>query len=402
MFALFLIIICIASVFLSKVIYKTSYNPVNFFVTANVVTLLMGLIYTPPLMEFENWLELDVLIMLISFISGASVSHKIQLKKFAPSARFYKRLYSLIMFTSIIYDIALFFYLHNLFSNFSIYQFFQEMSEVNHFVQSDEYFTGINYFFLPLGLPLSLLVIYYSRTKGWTYLSVIQYFLCFLHCLSPRRGYLFTFIVVTTLFLIVTREKAVLTRKHKYIIVVGAVIAVAIMSWTQILMNKSSDSTLTFLGITLPSFLTSPYYYLSLNYPYLNTLDYNSITETTTPFLATGRLFYRYIMSGFDTMTPFALDFRNVGGGIITNTAPILYYSYLDFGGFFFVFFIILGIIGNIAFSAIKTGKITFVIFSVYYYQLLIMSIRGYDIIYLTFDLSLIYIFIMHQYLFRR
>lgn len=402
MFAVLLIIICAVSFFLSKRLYKTSYNPVNFFVVTNVLTLLMGLIYMPPLISFKNWLVLDVLIMLISFILGAIISIKIRLKKYIPSVNFFKRLHNLIIFTSIIYDIALIFYLQNLFSTFSIYQFFQEMSEVNHFVQSDEYSTGINYFFLPLGLPLSLLIIYYCREKGWSYLSILQYLLCFLHCLSPRRGYLFLFIVVTTLFLIITREKGGLARRSKYIIIAGGVIAVAVMSWTQILLNKSSDSTLTVLGITLPSFLTSPYYYLALNYPYLNTLDYNSITDVTTPFLATGRLFYRYILTGVDTMAPFDLDFRNVGGGMTTNTVPLLYYSYLDFGSFFFIFFVILGIIGNFAFSAVKTGRITFIIFSVYFYQLLIMSIRGYDMIYLTFILSLIYIYLMHLFLFRK
>ena len=127
-----LLIVCIPIFLLGNIIYSKSINPINIFVGINLISILLPLL----LNEFEGYSirnTLSFVVMFVSFTLGVVIcsqkGNKISKYSYLRSSDLYK----LIIFSSIIYDIALVFYLQNMFSNYSLTQFFLEMDEVNPF-----------------------------------------------------------------------------------------------------------------------------------------------------------------------------------------------------------------------------------------------------------------------------
>lgn len=379
----------------SKRKYGVYFNPISLFVGANTVSVLFA--FANPYVGGVSFItSLCICVMFISFCIGCGLGTNRSIEQYREPN--YYDIDKVIIIASVIYNIALVFYLDSLFSAYSINEFFLEMNEVNKYVQSDEYETGIFSYLVQLGVPLSLLILFRNKSfppKKWMY---IQYMLCFLHCLSPRRGQLFFMLIVTAFYLYVnTSNKTSVKRNILFTSI--AIVAMVIMIVTQSMLGKNSTESLIFAGMPLPSSFNDPYIYTALNYPYIDSINMWDM-DFHMPFEATLRLFYKYISNffhlGIDTTTSFALNFSS-WGNMYSNTAPILYYSYLDLNVFFFVDFILLGIVSNRAYYELNSPNIGSRIIGCMVFELLVLSFRGYDVIHLGFILTLIYCLIIKR-----
>ena len=397
-----LLIVCIPIFLLGNIIYSKSINPINIFVGINLISILLPLL----LNEFEGYSirnTLSFVVMFVSFTLGVVIcsqkGNKISKYSYIRSSDLYK----LIIFSSIIYDIALVFYLQNMFSNYSLTQFFLEMGEVNKYVQSDEFHGGLYSYVVPIGLPLSLIILYYSKHFKNSIFLWIQYFVCFLHCISPRRSELFNMFIVTIIYIICTNDyfKKRLSIKQISFIGISVIIFIFVMEYTQNLMGKSSGDDIYLLSYKLPHFLNDVFIYLSLNYPYIETMDYSELTSCSTIFSSTFRLIYIYINpflgNIIDTREQFDLDFLNIGGPYTTNTAPIIYYAYKDLGDFYFIDFIFLGYISHKAYLYLLSPGIFNRIFGSLIYCMLFLSSRSYLLIFL-----IVVLYFLYTYLFSK
>lgn len=404
MIILILFIFFILSVF-SRGMYRTIINPLFIFTAVNGFSIILSLLMD-DFHGYSDHMYIYIFIMFISFFLGAKLgevknyTYKNTIHRSYTQQLAIKRI---ILCSSIIYDIALVFYLRNLFAQYSIYQFFTNMGEVNHYVQSDDYKSGWFSYVVALGIPLSLLILYYGKEYKKNVFLIAQYILCFMHCISPRRSDMFNFIIITGIYLLSVMKvdssvniKKVKKRIGVWSIIIG-ILFIGVMVITQDLLGKTSTNSLSILGYTLPTYLVDPYTYFSLNYPYIEQMRNSDLTSCTVPLHSSCRLFY-IISNGLgithvDTLSAFALDFANIGN-VTTNTAPMLYYAFKDFGYLFFLFFIIWGFIGQKAYYALNSGSISGRMFGCYIYCMLLLSSRSYMLIYLTFALALFYIFI--------
>lgn len=407
MFLVLAITVCMAYI-LSKRLYSNIFNPVFIFIGVNVFSIILSLIQDFNF-EYSSGFSAIVFIMFFSFLLGIVLGKKNNVEHHNLNNEKYsvQNIYSIIITFGVIYDIALVGYLDQLFSTYSIIDFFVNLNKVNAYVQSDEYQTYWFSYVTPLGLPLFLLCIYYLQYYKKNSIVILQSILSVLYCISPRRDSLFNLIVVTLFYFfakfqdnrnIKTISKKIL--KYAIISVIGIII---IMSYTQTLLNKNNDNQVNLEFGELPTALNSPYLYISLNYPYLQTqeLDYNDFPNT--PFLASGRLLYilenRILSTDIDVHSDFELGFESFDNKYSTNTAPLLYYAFLDLGFFFFVIFIILGFLSQRAYYALNSSNIIGRIYGALWFTLLALSFRGYLIIFLSFVLSLFYTFLINKFL---
>lgn len=402
-----LIIVVILSCIVANKLYSSVLNPISVFIGVNVFSIALSILQNN---NFEYTIEtiFAVFIMFFSFIIGIVLGVKKGFKRKALDCRIYtgQNLKRVIFTFGIIYDIALTGYLHQLFSTYSIADFFLKMNEVNAYVQSDKYSTHWYFYVIPLGTPILILCIFYLKNFEKNILVICQAGLSVLYCVSPRRDSLFNLIIISLFFFLSGlqdryRVKNISMKIIRYSVVV-ATLVVFLMGYTQQLLNKETTVAVELKTGELPRYLNDSYLYISLNYPYFQNqnLDYLSLPDY--PFLSTFRLGYiiinRVFGTDIDLQTDFSLEFDNVGS-FTTNTSPILYYSILDLGFFFFLFFVILGFLSQRAYYSLNSNKVTNRIIGAICFTILALSFRGYLLIYLTFVLSLIYSLIINKFL---
>lgn len=399
-----MLIVCIFVAIIAYLICRSKYdsiiNPVAIFVSVNILSLLLSLIQDTQYSYSFDFCIL-VLIMFCSFFMGIFLFNGKKTRS-AISPSLYKRsnLFNVIIAFGIVYDVAVLAYLANLFSSFSLIDFFLKMGEVNAYVTSDSYESSWFSYLTPLGLPLCLLCYFYLNGKNL--FIRIQFIASFLYCLSPRRDSLFNLIIILTFFALSLYKDRhsikELSKKIKVAILIASIAIVFVMSYTQTLMNKSLDKSISVFNSELPAGLTDPYLYISLNYPYLQKIDFDYSEFPNTPLLASGRLGYiilnRLFATDFDVRSDFELGFLNLDG-LSFNTAPILYYSWLDFGFLFPLFFIIMGLISQKMYEYYSSDNVTHRIISCIWYTLLALSFRSYILIFLTIFLSFFYTWII-------
>lgn len=408
----------ITTIYYSKKKYGSYFNHISVFVGVNIISLILmlgcPLIYNN--ISFKNWAHIYT--MLISFLVGSYlgkykflVGNKGRIARIRKTTNF-KRLKTIIIFYSVIYDIFAIYYILLLNSYYGLDHMFLNMTGLNIAVQNGDFQTGICSYFTPIGIPLSLMLLYYRKYKGGGVLLYIQYALCYLHCISPRRDSLFYMIVMSLMFLLVQsnikvsfKENTKKKIKRGILIIAIIMVAVWIMSYTQNLMNKSSTLEYTVFGFKVPEVLKDVFLYIAGNFSYLEKAMSIGILRFEFPFISSLRLLYRYfgelVGVNIDTTTPFALSFLNIGVNCnqTFNTAPMLYYAILEAGVLFFFIFIFAGFLSRRAYAAVNeknnVGKIMLGLFQ---FDIIIFSFRSYNLIYLTYILSLLYILIAHAY----
>ena len=406
MMTIVLILVSIIAYLISNKLYRNIFNPIFIFVGVNVLSIVLSL-----LQDFKYSIDTIciIFIMFISFLIGIILGVKNGFKRKKLNAYNYypNNVYKIILILGFLYDIALIEYLHQLFKSYSLIDFFVKLNEVNAYVQSDEYKISWYSYVVPLGMPLFLLCLFYIKHYNKNKVIIIQCFLCVLYCLSPRRDTLFNLIIVAFFFFLSNFQDrygifSISKKIAKYIFLVGICIVV-LMSVTQELLNKDYNKVIYLQTGPLPTYLNTPYLYISLNYPYLQNTNVDYTSLPNVPFIASGRLAYttanKLIGTNIDTRSDFELRFKVVGNNFITNTAPILYYAILDLGIFFFIFFIILGFLSQRAYYSLNSDKITGRIIGSIWFMVLAMSFRGYLLIYITFILSLVYTLIISKLL---
>lgn len=408
MIILILVITVSLAYILSKKMYPNIFNPVFIFIGVNVFSIVLSLLQE---FNFEYSLSFSIIvfIMFLSFLLGIILGrkknmmhHKLNRNQFSN-----KNIYFTIIILGLLYDIALIGYLKQLFGSYSFVDFFLNLNERNAYVQSDEYQTHWFSYVTPLGLPLFLLCMYYLQYYKKNPIVIIQSILSVLYCISPRRDSLFNLIVVAIFYLmsrfqdyynIKTISKKVL--RYALISVVGVIL---LMSYTQQLLKKNYEKTINLQFCELPTVLNSPYLYLSLNYPYLQVQELDYLSLPNTPFLASGRLGYiignKLFGTDIDVRSDFELGFENFNNNFTTNTAPLLYYAFLDLGFFFFIIFIIIGFLSQRAYYALNSSSIVDRIYGAMWFTLLAFSFRSYLLIFLSFVLSIFYTFVISKFL---
>ena len=404
----------------SKVAYKSYFSHLSVFIGVNIGSLILmyGCSIIDSSISLITWVYICT--MFLCFLAGSYIGKfRFTLGKQNIVRTAYERvsnvvrLRRLIIVYSIIYDIFAFYYLYRLNTYYGIGRMFGDMSGINLAFQTGDFSLGISSYFTPIGIPLSLMLLYYKKKVKGSILLYVQYALCYIQCISPRRDNLFFMIMMTLLFIvsqsfrnITISAKAKKTIKRGIGIVLLIVAAVWVMSYTQNLMNKSSGLDFTVLGFKAPEFLKDVCIYAAGNYPYLEKTLLMGELKFVFPLISTLRLFYRYICGplGFeiDTMTPFALGFLNIGAStsMTFNTAPILYYLIIEAGIGFGIAVIVMGIISRKAFEILRNrDAIGSIMLSLMQFDILIFSFRSYNLIYLSYILAIIYMFIAHIYI---
>lgn len=415
-------------VFFSHKIYRSFINPLNLFLGINLVSII--LMYATSIIDdtISPYLWFLIFIMMFFYVWGVGFEGK----RVSISSRYnfnleknfsnMERLKLLIFIYSIIFDIFAFYYLYHLNSAYGIKRMMQDMSGINSAMQTGEFETGIYSYFTPIGVPLSLMILFFlnknKKKNNKRKALYLQYLLCYIPCISPRRDFLFFMIIMTLLYLGTqsikkTRNENISWKKVKKIIFILGVIIIAIwlMSYTQELMNKSVDvgSDFRVFGIELPNWLTTPVVYVAGNYAYLQKTYEVGNLKFSFPLISTFRLLYRYLGPCLgiyiDTTTDFALKFYNIGlnQNFIFNTAPILYYIIKESGICFFIMFFVMGMLSMRAYKGIQCkNSIGRIMLGIFQFDIICFSFRSYNLISLSYVLALVYIVIAYLYVDRR
>lgn len=384
-----------------KKAYLTIINPVAIFWSVNILSIFLSVIQT---WNFKYSLDtcIIVCVMFFSFLLGIVIGKKkFRFPKRSDGVYPSRRFLNLIIIVSIIYDIAVIFYIYKLFSTYSLIEFYLNLNEVNAYVQSDEYEIEWYHYLVPIGMPLMMMCLYYLKYYKKNWLIIIQCGACLLYCVSPRRENLFNLIIVLLFFVLsINQDSNKFRLNKKKILKIGFCIVsvlIIIMSITQEALNKKINETINIEGIELPSTLTEPWLYTSLNYPHFQKQDQN-IGLPQILFLSSGRVPYLFINKIFktniDANKEFQLDIVNIEK-YTTNTMPLLFYAILDLGCFFFIDFIIIGFISQQAYYALHSVNLFSRILGAMWFALLTLSFRSYLLIYLNYDLSILYTIII-------
>ena len=414
----FCVCFLVISIFASKKTYNRYLNPINIFVGINLLSIIF--MYGCSVLDHSLSIKVCVMIMLmfIFYIIGIEFGkYKFvignRLQKRREKKTDHKRLKTLIFCYSIIFDLFAIYYLILLHQNYGLSNVLTNMSEINMEFQSGEFQVGFASYFTPIGVPLSLLILFYMRNYKKGFLIWIQYALCYIPCISPRRDTLFYMLTMNLLFIATQNKLEVQTlrsvskRVKRGIIIIGVIIiGIWIMGYTQNLMNKEFTANFSVFGIQVPEYMKDMVIYFSGNYAYLEQLNRMEALDFEFPLISTLRLFYRYIGailgSSIDTTSVFDLAFYNIGSSIYLrfNTAPILYYAYIEAGVLFPFFFLILGIISRKAYKLVeKHESISSVMIGLLIYDILLFSFRSYNVIFLSYLLSFIYMLIAYFYI---
>lgn len=409
-------------IFTSKNKYKTYINPITLFIGIQLFSII--LMFATSIVEhsLSTRVCILILIMMITYLLGTVVERKkivivTSMKTEKGVKSDYKRLRKLIIIYSIVFDFFAMYYLFHLSSSYGLKRMLSDLSGLNVAIQTGDFESGIYTYFTPIGVSLSMMILFYLRnynTKShFSFFYMIQYLLCFVPCISPRRDYFFYMLIVTVLYAVTQTSEGEVMRKStkkkfkSFFLIVGVVLfGICIMSYTQQLMNKDTAIEFMIFGVRVPKFLKDPVVYIAGNYPYLEELNKMGELQFSFPGISTFRLIYRYLSPIFganvDTTTIFALKFYNIGfqTPLLFNTAPILYYIIKEAGIFFGMIFFVIGMLSEKAYHAVnQKNSIGKIMIGIFQYSIIFLSFRGYNLIYQSYLLSLIYIYIAYKYI---
>lgn len=404
-----LIVIFMIVLYFSSKWYKNLLNPINVFIGINLLALILmcGLSGLNSHLSLMVWLM--ILVMFISYLIGIMIGsfnyrfssrskskHKITSKS---------RLKFAIILYSFIYDISAFVYLWQINKSFGFIGILSKLTEMNIAFQSGEFSVGIFSIFLPMTYALALMILYYIKFYKNHFLLIVQYLLCYIPAISPRRDTLFYLVFMSMMFIFMTPSKEKSNDDFKKYFKIFSVVSIAVwfMGMSQNLLNKASDHSFKLFHVPIPSFLNEVAIYIAGNYPYFQKLYDLRQLNFDHFLLASFRIYYIYIAPIFgtqvNTKAMFDLPLMNIGTdfNFLFNTAPMLYYFVKESGMFFFVGFIFLGFLAQKLFIKFNerrsAGKL--LILS-YVFFLLFFSFRSYNIIYLSTLLILIYMLIAY------
>lgn len=375
-------------------------NPIMIFVSWSLFLLLLSM-WSNIFNSDYFWATYAILIIsYIAFTLGSIFGLKFKTIKVREKVVSFKRLSRCISLLSIVVNICIFLYLMDLSKNIGFMQILLNLSGYNVMIQSGFFEGKIYYHILHIAIPLSLFIFYYllRGMPKHKFFLVLQFIICFLPFISVRRDTLFKMIVLNLLlwYLLsifkpaVTKFSGNLMRKVKIVLIV--ITSISFMSATQKLLNKSIEiSDMRILGIKTPEFLISPLSYLLGSFPYLNASVVANSASYQGFLISSLRIPYLYIQpilgGSMDLTMPFTLPFLDIGKYTLLtfNTIPIQYYSLIELGFFFPVYYLFLGIISGQSYKKfIKNQGFSETLWIVIIFSLLFWSIREYILIYLS------------------
>jgi len=408
------IIICLllfGFTFLGYKIFGNILNPITIFISWSLLLVLLGM-WSNVFRSEYTWKTFVILLISYSFFTIGSLFGKwFNAKKSIDKEVSFSRLSLCIVVLSVVVDFCIVLYILDLSVNFGIFRIFSHLSSYNIAVQSGFFSGKIYYQVLHIAIPLSMFILYYllRGVPKHRYLLKLEFVLCFLPFISVRRDTLFKMIILNLLlwYLISIFKPAhkkfseTLRRRAKIVIVL--IVAIAFMAVTQKLLNKSYEiSGMRIFGIQIPDFLISPISYLLGNFPYLNLKIIANDISYQGFLISTLRIPYIYlkpIFSGtLDLTTPFALSFLNIGNGVSIrfNTAPIQYYTMIEMGLFYPLYYFLLGSISCNAYRKfIRKQGFSETLVLVILFSILFWSVREYILIYLSTWVLIITVFVV-------
>lgn len=401
----------------SKRTYKKYTNPITLFIGVNIGSIIVMEATSIIDHNVSGYIWVLTFIMFASFWLGTVFGKKrIVIGRFFSSQRQTAtdifRLRRLIVIYSVIFDVFAFYYLYHLNRDFGLQRLLVNLSGLNSAMQSGEFESGIYTYFIPIGVPLCLMILFYMKKTKKNIFLILQCILCFIPCISPRRDTLFFTVVMIVMYFATQnlrkyefKESTVKKIKRAIIIVGVVVIAVWLMSYTQELMNKSSSIEFTLFGFKIPNALKDPIIYVGGNYQYLQKVYEAGDLNFYYPLVSSLRLLYRYVGpylgSGVDTTSIFALGFYNIGNStnLQFNTIPILYYVIKEAGIMFWMVFFVIGFISEKANNAVNSKEsIGKIMLGLLQFDIIVFSFRSYNVIFLSYFLCFVYMLIAYFY----
>lgn len=406
-FFLTVILIVLLNISINK--YKNILNPITVFLGINIFALLLmkGMSSLDSYLSPKVWFLISI--SFASYLFGIFLGNfKFRFSSYVSESYIKKtsrsRLLNLIVIYSFFYNISAFIYLWKINSIFGLKGILNRLTEMNVAYQSGEINFGLINLFIPMGIPLALMVMYYIKNFSGSSLLYIQYILCFIPGLSPRRDTLFYLIFFSSIFILLNTNHSNQRynfKKNYKLIAIGASF-VWIMNLSQSLLNKSIQQEFRLFNIPIPSYLNEVLLYIAGNYPYLEKMHSLGQLKFEYLFISTLRIpylyFYRFLGVELDTQTIFDLPFVNIGRetNLHFNTVPAMYYFIKESGLFYFVAFIILGLLAQKFYIKFQRSRsVGSLLLLSYLYWILFFSFRSYNVIYLSSILMLIYILIV-------
>ncbi|CAR42304.1 O-antigen polymerase [Streptococcus uberis] len=406
-----LIVIFMILLYFSSKWYRNILNPINVFVSINLLALILmfGLSGLNSHLSPKIWLM--ILVMFFSYLIGimfGSFNYRFlsgdkSVKKVKITSK--SRLKFVIILYSFIYDISAFIYLWQINKSFGFNGILSKLTEMNLAFQSGEFSIGIFSLFLPITYSLALMILYYLKFYKNHFLLIVQYLLCYIPAISPRRDTLFYLVFMSMMFIFMTPSKEKSNDDFKKYFKIFSVVSIAVwfMGMSQNLLNKASEHSFKLFHVPIPSFLNEIAIYIAGNYPYFQKLYDLRQLNFEHFLLATFRIYYIYIAPIFgiqvNTKAMFELPLMNIGTdfNFLFNTAPMLYYFVKESGMFFFIGFILLGFLAQKLFIKYNEGRSAGKLLMLsYVFFLSFFSFRSYNIIYLSTILILIYMLIAY------
>ncbi|MFI3887647.1 O-antigen polymerase [Streptococcus parauberis] len=404
-----LIMIFLIVIYFSTKWYENIFNPVTVFIGINILSLILmfGLSGLNDKLSLNIWGI--IFTMFVSYIIGiflGSFKYKLSSKNknfIKTSSR--NNLKILIIVYSILFDISAFYYLYKIIETFGLVGILSKLTEMNIAFQSGEFNVGIFSLFLPICYALSIMILYYIKFYKTHFSLYIQYLLCYIPAISPRRDTLFYLVFMSIAFVLLTTKKSTSNedlKKYFKIFTVGSVV-IWFMGVSQNLLNKASNDSFKLFQIPIPSFLNEIVIYIAGNYPYLQKMNDLGKLQYEGFLVSTFRLLNIYIYPIFggspNTRGIFELQLINIGDGFnfLFNTIPMVYYFIKESGMFFFIGFIVLGFLCQKFYMRYKeTMSLGNLLILTYICFLLVFSFRSYNIIYLSTFMILVYMLLAY------
>ncbi|MEQ9809771.1 O-antigen polymerase [Streptococcus jiangjianxini] len=407
--AYILLAMLLLTIYFSSKLYGNMFNPISVFLGVNLVSLILmyGLSGLNNELSLTIWIV--IIIMFVSYLVGVclgSFKYRLSSKKESKVKKTSRqRLIYLLVVYCVIYNISAFCYLWKLDTTYGLFSFLSKLAEMNVAFQAGEFNIGIITHFLPLAYTISLLVLYHIKYYGGNMILYIQYILCYIPAISPRRDTLFYLIFMSLVFVFMTSKKASTDEELKKYFKIFSISSIALwlMSVSQSLLNKASESNFRLFNLPIPASLNDSVIYIAGNYPYLQKLyDFGQVNFYYF-LISTLRIVYKYIFLLFglsiDTTNIFDLPLYNVGSShnFLFNTAPLVYYFIKESGVFFFIGFIILGLVTQKLHNRFVSNKSAGnLLLASYAYFIVFFSFRSYNLIYLSTVLMLLYMLIAY------
>ncbi|VUC67611.1 O-antigen polymerase [Streptococcus pseudoporcinus] len=270
-----LLVIFTISLYFSSKWYNNIFNPINIFLGINLLSLILMYGLSGLDSHLSPMIWYIIFVMFISYLIGiflGSLNYRVlKEKRIRKKETSRKRLLYTIIFYSIIYDISAFVYIWEINKIFGFVGVLSKLTKMNIAFQSGDFSVGIFNIFLPITYALSLMILYYIKFYNNKLLLIIQYILCYIPALSPRRDTLFYLIFMSLVFVFLTSKKKQSTEEIKKYFKFFSILSIAIwfMGMSQNLLNKASSHSFKLFHVPIPSSLNEIIIYIAGNYPYL-------------------------------------------------------------------------------------------------------------------------------------